>query len=75
MLSNNSDPLPSPPDIGNPYLPYANMETVNISQLSPRQSLVTPLDNKDTYGGCTASGFITFDLLGTCMKFTGVKDT
>jgi hypothetical protein len=47
QLSNTSLPLPSPPPMSNEFMPYDTHG--RISQLSPRQSLVTPLDSKD-YG-------------------------
>ncbi|XP_053403345.1 uncharacterized protein LOC123555179 isoform X2 [Mercenaria mercenaria] len=47
QLSNASLPLPSPPPMENEFMPYDTHG--RISQLSPRQSLVTPLDSKE-YG-------------------------
>lgn len=47
QISNASLPLPSPPPMSNEFMPYDTHG--QISQLSPRQSLVTPLDSKD-YG-------------------------
>lgn len=47
QLSNNSLPLPSPPPMSNEFMPYDTHG--RISQLSPRQSLVTPADSKE-YG-------------------------
>ncbi|KAL4219870.1 hypothetical protein ACF0H5_020281 [Mactra antiquata] len=51
QISNASLPLPSPPPMSNQFMPYDTHG--QISQLSPRQSLVTPLDSKD-YGTCIA---------------------
>ncbi|KAH3814736.1 uncharacterized protein LOC127833862 [Dreissena polymorpha] len=46
-LSQDSMPLPSPPDMNSEYLPYGSKEMGQISQLSPRQSIA--FDNKE-YG-------------------------
>ncbi|KAH3814892.1 hypothetical protein DPMN_143409 [Dreissena polymorpha] len=46
-LSQDSMPLPSPPDMNSEYLPYGGKEMGQISQLSPRQSIA--FDNKE-YG-------------------------
>lgn len=47
VQSNTSLPLPSPPPMSNQFIPYDTHG--RISQLSPRQSLVTQMDDKE-YG-------------------------